>query len=1076
MNYLFKQTYEVLQNLIDYIETHIFNKIGAAGGLATLNEDGKVPNSQIGIDLMTQTEASEGVVEDGRLISPKVLATTIAEKVSPVAGEVEALDERTDNINERLETVEQLAEISIGGGDIGIATAEDFDDPSAAQRAKVPTVGAILGCMDEVPTPNSVKPVQSGGVSACVGELTFNRLIDNGVVLENGTINVAGLNVNSEIRVRTKDAFSTSVKRITAPDGFLIRGLFYYSSWTDKNNYVFSSYNVLNQQSADIDTTHAYVRAIFSNSENTNIDSEQILIAMFSANGYVFGGVVAPDSSLPPVKARVFCITSTPGTYTNFNNIVVSAGELCIFSSTNGKWTKNTISSRLHTSGSYARCATNGNVAAKEVTIGGYYNTYNIIIVSFTKKNTADDVTLNINGTGALPLIYNGIRMSSSNRPDYDGALLLIYHSADAGGYIGCSLPKFSSNWDGNNFDKDIVASQYALSMRLLDNLKQPICLFQGNIIAGTGKFENNSKRVYTQPLYGYIDIKVKSGYIIVGRTVFDTAGRRISFTNISDSSMQYYCEYGNYCMLTIRNADDTIDISPTENIIDYCYHSKSETRPRIVDGIGRFNDVVKEMYLEGIDPTKEYYISSIGKNTSTNKTSFVVKEVASGNIVAQFLKSGYEKYPNSFVTLSEVGNSGISGMAVVDWNSLPDGTLYTSSLVLLDSVYSLGNWPLLSLRIQSSTTEFNQLVLAGDDGVVYTAWNYILKDITIDGVRYLQFSDDIGDTFTQAENTFGDIVYVHFFSNGVCLFATANKCYYFSDISDINESTLLDYDGSPYVSDCVLDFFQNSQIRNDAMIVGSTEIVVWGNYSLGGDRDPNYIGRVWYSPDYGRTVKCAIKFGTTVISGAATAVRHTHGVIYNKHNEKFAIITGDYRNACQFIEGEYDPAQDTWDFSKLGQGDDFKFGDIWFKDNFVYFVTDYTLSSQERGILRCPYPMLNDYSKYEYVYKIDRSSYTGSLSAFLEDKNGNKLIFPDGIGKGKIWYCKNNFKFTQLPMSESVVLTDICSPNYNGDIYARKSLGEASFPFKLSGNMVNLTKSMRQSGCADFFVQEVLI
>lgn len=164
MNYLFRQTYEVLQALFDYIETYVFNKIGAAGGLATLNEDGKVPNSQIGIESMTQAEASEGVVEDGRLISPKVLATTIAEKVSPVAEEVEALDERTGNINERLETVEQLAEISIGGGDIGIATAEDFDDPSAAQRAKVPTVGAILDCMDEVPTAGSVKPVQSGGV------------------------------------------------------------------------------------------------------------------------------------------------------------------------------------------------------------------------------------------------------------------------------------------------------------------------------------------------------------------------------------------------------------------------------------------------------------------------------------------------------------------------------------------------------------------------------------------------------------------------------------------------------------------------------------------------------------------------------------------------------------------------------------------------------------------------------------------------------------------------------------------------------------------------------------------------
>ena len=45
-----------------------------------------------------------------------------------------------------------------------IATAEDFNNPTQQQAAKVPTVGAILGCMDEVPTSLSNKPVKSGGV------------------------------------------------------------------------------------------------------------------------------------------------------------------------------------------------------------------------------------------------------------------------------------------------------------------------------------------------------------------------------------------------------------------------------------------------------------------------------------------------------------------------------------------------------------------------------------------------------------------------------------------------------------------------------------------------------------------------------------------------------------------------------------------------------------------------------------------------------------------------------------------------------------------------------------------------
>ena len=49
-----------------------------------------------------------------------------------------------------------------------IATAEDFNNPTQQQAAKVPTVGAILGCMDEVPTSLSNKPVKSGGVKTMI--------------------------------------------------------------------------------------------------------------------------------------------------------------------------------------------------------------------------------------------------------------------------------------------------------------------------------------------------------------------------------------------------------------------------------------------------------------------------------------------------------------------------------------------------------------------------------------------------------------------------------------------------------------------------------------------------------------------------------------------------------------------------------------------------------------------------------------------------------------------------------------------------------------------------------------------
>ena len=47
-------------------------------------------------------------------------------------------------LDERLSTVEELAQISIDGGTIGIASPQDFDDPTTEQKAKVVTVGALM--------------------------------------------------------------------------------------------------------------------------------------------------------------------------------------------------------------------------------------------------------------------------------------------------------------------------------------------------------------------------------------------------------------------------------------------------------------------------------------------------------------------------------------------------------------------------------------------------------------------------------------------------------------------------------------------------------------------------------------------------------------------------------------------------------------------------------------------------------------------------------------------------------------------------------------------------------------------
>lgn len=368
-----------------------------------------------------------------------------------------------------------------------------------------------------------------------------------------------------------------------------------------------------------------------------------------------------------------------------------------------------------------------------------------------------------------------------------------------------------------------------------------------------------------------------------------------------------------------------------------------------------------------------------------------------------------------------------------------------------------------------NDSNKLSLLMLSDEETVVGTAMNYILKDEYENSVRYLRLSEDCGKTWTSIENIFGDIVFVHWFSNGDLLFATPSKCYYSNDgLTTVNESQLYDLDGTTFVAEATEHFFQNDQSRNPIMMVGNTELVAWGDYYF---NEAAYKGRAWYSDDYGHSVRCFFKSGESVIGGNTISVRHTHGVLYDKYTEKFYLITGDSSSECCLIECVY--SQGSWNLTLLGRGANYKFGDIRFDKFFMYFVTDYTDTSlTSRGILRCPKNGLSDFSNYKFIAKAP-SSYTGSVLSFIEDRNGNKLMFPDYNGSGQILYCRNTLDFETVSVSGNCVLTNVTDPNYNGDVYCRKSL--STTPFKLSP-MINLTKSMRNSGVKDFFDQNNII
>lgn len=363
----------------------------------------------------------------------------------------------------------------------------------------------------------------------------------------------------------------------------------------------------------------------------------------------------------------------------------------------------------------------------------------------------------------------------------------------------------------------------------------------------------------------------------------------------------------------------------------------------------------------------------------------------------------------------------------------------------------------------QKEPIGINELRINDNTDVVYTARNYLIEDKKVGDKRFLRISQDLGNTWKEFENTYGDLVYFHIFSTGDMFFATMNWCYYIDkELTAIYSSQVYDYNGSVFVPVAKEHFFQIGDNKNYIWKIDNNEILVWGDYSYGGSKDSKYIARVWYTTDYGHSVKCAIKFDETIIDGKVQKCRHTHGVRYDRFDKAFYIPTGDNGSQSQLIKGTYNPQKDVWNFKRLGSGYNYKFSRIYFNKYYAYMVTDYTTNDFQTGIIRCRKDSLHDSSKFKYLYQNEEN---WPLTTCEFDMNGHKVLITDGTGTTFIYYARGNYDFKKIPISRSGWITGFTSPNYQGDVYARIS---TDFPFYFN-KCFNFTESMRNSGVIDY-------
>lgn len=187
---------------------------------------------------------------------------------------------------------------------VGIATGADFDNPTAAQRALLTTVGAVLDGCDAIPTAGSVKPIQSGGVYDTVTDIVGceTNYLSGYTVQKNGHI---GSSSESGVSFIIPVAEGDTVEWFVGSVGSSNRRLAFYNSLETTNESTFIAYKDATDDAARTITANTgavCLRFAFALTEIQKvwlkINGESVYFPQSSKQGVINERLAALDTQL----------------------------------------------------------------------------------------------------------------------------------------------------------------------------------------------------------------------------------------------------------------------------------------------------------------------------------------------------------------------------------------------------------------------------------------------------------------------------------------------------------------------------------------------------------------------------------------------------------------------------------------------------------------------------------------------------------------------------------------------------------------------------------------------------------
>lgn len=239
---------------------------------------------------------------------------------------------------------------------------------------------------------------------------------------------------------------------MAAPEGYMKLGAVGYS---DKGDYsgttTYNRFNVVHYQNGiyccTVDNTIGITPTTISNwqvmipPDNGHTILNSAGTAMASRINLQFDGLnVADDSSNNKTVVTAPVMTGATALANGTGGFVPTpqAGDNNKVLRGDGTWGSITSGSPWGT------CSTSAATAAKKVTVSDFeLESGKSVIVKFANGNSADNITLNVNNTGAKPIYQNGEAVSSSAIEE-NGTYLLVYNGTQydiVGGAAGTPEP-----------------------------------------------------------------------------------------------------------------------------------------------------------------------------------------------------------------------------------------------------------------------------------------------------------------------------------------------------------------------------------------------------------------------------------------------------------------------------------------------------------------------------------------------------------------------------------------------------------------------------------------------------------